>query len=285
MAIAVLTFQFDPIAHPFGDLAVRWGVLALAGVLIASLVLAGLLARGAGLRADDLAFIAVGAVPGAVAGGRLGYGLLHWDYYGSTPQALFDPAIGSLELGLGVVGGLLTASYVARLLGAPVGRWLNVATAPVLFILGAGKLTMVLIGSGQGAPSNAAWATAYAGAGPWVSLAPALPSQPSQAYEGIATLIILAGLTLVMLAGVFDRRDGRTFFVGLAAWALLRAVISVTWRDPTVALGLSAGGLISVGVAILSTAAIAWLAWPRPRMRDRRAADVAWADSEARPPL
>ena len=73
-------------------------------------MLAGLLARGGAAAADDLAFIAVGAVPGAVVGGRLGYGLLHWDYYGSSPRALFDPAVGSLELGLGVVGGLLTAS-------------------------------------------------------------------------------------------------------------------------------------------------------------------------------
>ena len=105
---------------------------------------------------------------------------------------------------------------------------------------------MVLTGAGQGAPSDAPWATAYAGPGPWGSLAPALPSQPSQAYEGIATLIILAGLTLILLAGAFERRDGRSFFIGLGAWALLRAVISVTWRDPTVAFGLSAGGLIAV---------------------------------------
>jgi prolipoprotein diacylglyceryltransferase len=285
--IAVLTFQFDPIAYPFGDLAVRWGVLALAGVLMAALVLAGLLARSAGLRADDLAFIAVGAVPGAVVGGRLGYGLLHWDYYGSTPQALFDPAVGSLELGLGVLGGLLTAGYVARLLGAPVGRWLHVATAPVLFVLGAGKLTMVLTGAGQGAPSEAPWATAYVGPGPWGSLAPGLPSQPSQAYEGIATLIILVALTLVLFSGVFEQRDGRSFFIGLGAWALLRAVISVTWRDPTVALGLNAGGFIAVGVVVASTVAFIWLDWLGPRMRDRsrRAAEVRWPDPEVSPPF
>jgi prolipoprotein diacylglyceryltransferase len=267
--IAVLTLQFDPIAYPFGDLAVRWGVLALAGVLIAALVLAGLLGRSAGLRADDLAFIAVGAVPGAVVGGRLGHGVLHWDYYGSTPQALFDPAVGSLELGLGVLGGLLTASYVARLLGAPVGRWLHVATAPVLFALGAGKLTMVLTGAGQGAPSDAPWATAYVGPGPWGSLAPGLPSQPSQAYEGIATLIILLALTLVFLAGVFEQRDGRSFFIGLGAWAILRAVISLTWRDPTVVLGLNAGGFIAVGIVAASTIAFTWLDWLGPRMRAR----------------
>jgi prolipoprotein diacylglyceryltransferase len=285
--VAVLTFQFDPIAYPFGDLAVRWGVLALAGALIVSLVLAGLLARSAELRPDDLVFIAVGAVPGAVVGGRLGYSLLHGDYYGATPQALFDPAVGSLELALGVLGGLLTASYVARLLGAPVGRWLHVGIAPVLFILGVGKLTMVLTGTGQGTPSDARWATAYVGPGPWGSLAPGLPSQPSQAYEGIATLILLVALTLVLMAGVFEQRDGRSFFIGLGAWAFLRAVISLTWRDPTVALGLNAGGLIAVGVMIASAVGFIWLAWLGPRMRDRsrRAATVGWPGPEAGPPF
>ena len=285
MPVAVLTFAFDPIAHPFGVLDVRWGSLALAGALVASLVLTGLLARRAGLRADDLAFIAIGAVPGAVVGGRLGYAALHWDYFGSHTQAIVDPAVGSLELGLGVLGGLLTAGYVARLLGAPVGRWLHVAVGPLLFVLGAGKLSMVLTGSGQGAPSNAPWATAYSGPGPWGSLAPALPSQPSQAYEGIATLIVLAGLTLILMAGVFERRDGRAFFLGLGAWGLLRAVVAVTWRDPAVALGLNVGSLIAIGVVVASTLGFVWFVWLGPRMQERarRTAEVRWADPEARP--
>jgi prolipoprotein diacylglyceryltransferase len=285
--IAVLTFGFDPIAHPFGDVAVRWGVLALAGVLIASLLLTWVLARVAELRVDDLAFIAIGAVPGAVVGGRLGYALLHWDYYGSRTGAIADPAVGSLELGLGVLGGVLTAGYVARLLGAPVGRWLHVATGPLLLVLGAGKLTLVLTGAGQGAPSDAAWATAYSGPGPWGSLAPSLPSLPSQAFEGIATLILLTGLTLVLMAGVFERRDGRAFFLGLGAWGLLRAVISSSWRDQPVALGLNAGGLIAILVVLVSTVGFAWFAafGPRLQERARRAAEVRWADPETRPPF
>jgi prolipoprotein diacylglyceryltransferase len=284
--IAVLIFRFDPIAHLFGDLAVRWGVLALAGALFASLVLCGLLARSAGLRADDLAFIAIGAVPGAVIGGRLGYGLLHLDYYAHTPHALVDPGVGSLELGLGVVGGLLTGSYVARLLGAPVGRWLNVAATPVLLGLGLGKLTMILTGSGQGAPSNALLSTAYAGPGPWGSLAPGLPSEPSQAYEGIATLIILAGLGLVLLAGTFEQRDGRPFFIAIGAWALARAAVSLTWRDPAVALGLNAGGLIAIGIGLLAAVALAWLTWREPRRHETQpVAEVDWTDPEPGPNL
>lgn len=285
MPIAVVTFGFDPIAHPFGDVAVRWGMLALAGVLVASLVLTGVLARVARLRVDDLAFIVIGAVPGAVVGGRLGYALLHWDYYASRIGAIVDPAVGSLELGLGVLGGLLTAGYVARLLGAPVGHWLHVATGPLLLALGAGKLTMVLTGAGQGVPSDVAWATAYSGPGPWGSLAPALPSLPSQAFEGIATLIVLTALTLILMAGVFERRDGRAFFLGLGAWGLLRVVISSSWRDPSIVLGLNAGGLIAIAVVLVSTVGFAWFATlsPRRQERARRAGDVHWADPEVRP--
>jgi prolipoprotein diacylglyceryltransferase len=283
--IAVLTFAFDPIAHPFGDVAVRWGVLALAGVLIAALLLTAVLARVAGLRLDDLLFVAIGAVPGAIIGGRLGYGLLHADYFGTRSGALVDPAVGSLELGLGVVGGLLTAAYVARLLGAPVGRWLHVTIGPLLFVLGAGKLAMVLGGDGQGLPSTAPWATAYAGPGPWGSLAPSLPSLPSQAFEGIATLILLTGLTLVLMAGAFGRSDGRAFFLGLGAWGLLRAIVSSSWRDHPIVAGLNAGSLIAIVVVLVATLGFAWFVAVNPRLQERarRAAEVHWADQEARP--
>ena len=285
MPTAVLTFGFDPIAHPFGDLAVRWGVLGLAGILVVSLVLAGLMARAAGLRVDDLAFIAIGAVPGAVVGGRLGYAVQHWDYYGSRLGAVVDPSVGSLELGLGVLGGLLTAGYVASLLGAPVGRWLHVATGPLLFALGAGKLTMVLTGAGQGVPSDAAWATAYSGTGPWGSLAPSLPSMPSQALEGVATLVVLTALTLILTAGVFDRGDGRAFFIGLGAWALLRVVVSGSWRDHPVVLGVNAGGLIAMVVVLVSAIGFAWVATISPRRHERalHTAEVRLVDPEAGP--
>ena len=263
MPIAVVVFEFDPYVRLFGDFVVRWGAIALAVVIVLALVLAAILATGVRLRADDLAFIAVGIVPGAVVGGRLGYLILHWSYYASDLGRLLDPAVGGLELGLAVVGGTLTGAYVASLLGAPVGRWLHVAAAPALFALGAGKLTMVLTGSGQGLPSAEAWATAYLGAGPWGSLGPAIPSTPSQAYEGIATLAILAILAVVLMAGAFRDRDGQLFFLGIGLWALARAAVSTTWRDPIVVAGLDAGGLVAIGIAVGCLAGFAALSLRR----------------------
>ena len=52
------------------------------------------------------------------------------------------------------------------------------------------------------------------------------------------------------MAGAFGSRDGRLFFTAIGLWAVARAVVSTTWRDPVVAGGLNAGGLIAVGIAI-----------------------------------
>jgi prolipoprotein diacylglyceryltransferase len=193
-----------------------------------------------------------------------------------------------MELGLAVVGGVITGSYVASLLGgAPVGRWLHLAAMPLLFGIGAGKLTMVLTGTGQGQPSAEPWATAYLGPGPWGSLVPALPSIPSQALEGLATLAILTVLAVVLLAGGFARRDGRLFFVAVGAWAVARVVVSTTWRDPVVAAGLSAAGLIAFGIAAgCGLALVVLTVRPRPIDDAETAEDsqeLVWPDPETRP--
>jgi phosphatidylglycerol:prolipoprotein diacylglycerol transferase len=286
--IAIVTFQFDPYAQLFGDFVVRWGTIALVVVIVVALLLAGLSARTGGLRPDDVAFVAIGIVPGAVIGGRLGYLILHQAYYGAAPDRLLDPAVGGLELGLAVVGGFVTGAYVAGLLGGSVGQWLHVAAAPVLFVLGAGKLTMVLTGAGQGQPSTDPWATAYLGAGPWGSLLPALPSLPSQALEGVATLAILAVLTVVLILGAFGRRDGSLFFTAIGLWAVARALVSSTWRDPVVTGRFNAGGLVAIGIAAGCAVALLVLAARRRRTATRAdsaddALDVAWPDPETRP--
>jgi prolipoprotein diacylglyceryltransferase len=282
--IGVITFEFDPLLQLAGGIVVRWQTAALVLVVFAGLIVAGVSARRNGLRADDLLFIAVATVPGAVAGGRLGYVLLHLDYYRTHVEAVLDPGQGSLELTLGVVGGILSGAYVAALLGAPAGRWLRAIALPLLFVLGAGKLAMVLDGAGQGQPADLPWATAYLGAGPWASLAPDVPSHPSQAYEGIATLLILIVITLALALNAIDGRDGRLFLVALGATAGARAVVALTWRDTAVLAGFNAGTLIAAAVAI--GCAVTWMVTAgrgRTPVRADEPREVTWADPGARP--
>jgi phosphatidylglycerol---prolipoprotein diacylglyceryl transferase len=250
---AVLAFDFDPLLH-LGDGVVRWETVAIAVAIFASLVLAGVAALATGLRVDDLLFVVLGLVPGAVVGGRLGYVLLHPAFFTAVPGRILDPGVGSLELTLGVVGGAVTGSLVALLLDGRPGPWLRVATFPALLLVALGKLAMVLGGTGQGLPTSGEPATAYLGAGPWASLGPAIPSIPSQALEAFATAIVLIVVVLASLVPPLRRADGRLFLLALAGWALGRALVASTWRDPTVMGSLRAEQLIDVAVALGSLA-------------------------------
>ena len=266
MPLGVLTITFDPVLRLSDTASVRYETVALALVLFIGLALAarigsqtpavGPYVPAPGLRVDDLAFIVVGAVPGAIVGGRLGYVLDHLDYYGANPGTILDPAQGGLSLTLAVPFGILTGALIARLLGAPVARWLHAAALPLLFVMAAGKLVGVLGATGQGAPSDLDWATAYQGPGPWGSLAADVPAHPSQVYEAIAVAVAVGALWVASRLDVVARRDGGAMFVALAAWAAARVVVGFTWREAPVLGPLRVEQLLAVGVFVLAVIGI-----------------------------
>jgi prolipoprotein diacylglyceryltransferase len=315
--LAAITLEFDPLLR-LGGLTIRWQTIGVTVALLIALTVAALMApdvraqgpffrrrradlrtlypdaprveRSAidpaidpsvrGLRLDDMLLIIAGIVPGAVVGGRFVHAIVYWDAYAATPMKLFDPLVGSLSLLGAVLGGLLSAAYVARLLGAPVWRWASAAAVPMLLAIGLGKLGQILGGSGQGQPFDGPWAVAFGGAGPWVSLSPDLPSHPSQIYEG---LWLLLGIPVVLLfagrrhiplrvnpaVGWADRAapDGRLFGLALGWFLLGRVLVGFTWRDEHIISLLNTEQLLALAaLAFLIALAISRLA-PRPASR------------------
>ncbi|MFP5342900.1 MAG: prolipoprotein diacylglyceryl transferase family protein [Candidatus Limnocylindria bacterium] len=283
MPTATITFGFDPILRLGPDLAVRWQTVALAVVIAAVLTWTTRSVRAARLRPDDLLSIVIGAVPGAVIVGRIAWIAAHPGIVPLDPWAWLDPSLGGVDLAAGVLGGIGGGALIASLLGVPVETWARLAAVPLLVAIGAGKLVMVLGGSGQGLPADLWWATAYDGPGPWGSLAAALPSHPSQAYEGLATLVLALATT---------RATGRSATPGTAllagavgSYAVVRAAVALTWRDPVVAGPLGATGWTAVLVAAASLAvALAVIALHERRRRGRTAQPVVdWPDPATRP--
>jgi len=297
--IAVIEFDFDPIVRLAGT-SVRLETLALALVVLMTVLVA---ARIAGwtpvegedpgpfvhrprLRRDDLLLVILGVIPGAVIGGRIGYALLHLDFYVASSAAFIDPAQGSLELAGAVAGGSLAGASVAHLLEGPVGRWFHVAALPTLLALGFGKAATAIGGGGQGSPSDLPWATAYLGPGPWGSLAPVTPSHPAQVYEALATIVVLLVIIGILAAGGFKRRDGRLFLVAIGLWAVARAAAAATWRDPAILGPLNAGQFLAIALAAVALA----LAFALPRRAAAQSAtpgadgaEPAWPDPSNRP--
>jgi phosphatidylglycerol:prolipoprotein diacylglycerol transferase len=285
--LTAFTVGFDPVVQLSETASVRLETVGLAIVLFMALVLAARAAHTSmveGLRLDDLVFMVVGAVPGAIVGGRLGYVLDHLDYYRANTNAMLDPSQGSLTLTLAVPLGLLTGAVVGRLLRAPIAGWMQALALPLLFALAAGKLVGVLGASGQGLPTDVPWATAYLGAGPWGSIAADVPSHPSQVYEAI-----LVGVAVVILGALtwtpfLRRADGSAILIALGLWAAARFVAASTWRDPEAvgplrmdqALLLGVGALALAGLAIRARATAA-------RTRPDQAGGIVSAAPDASP--
>jgi len=222
---AVITLSFDPVVA-VGQFGVRLETLGIAAAILVALVAAALVAgrtpvaaaagsvAGSGaaadnvhLRRDDLLFVALGATAGAVVAGRVGYLLLYADYFRDAPYTWADPTSGSFELSLAVAGGTLGGLAVAALLEGGAGRWAHAAALPLLLGLALGKAALMLGGSGQGQPADVGWAVAYAGPGPWGSLAASVPSHPSQLYEAAGYAIAFLLLAIV-LAGSWTPGEG-----------------------------------------------------------------------------
>jgi prolipoprotein diacylglyceryltransferase len=264
MPLAVIDLAFDPVLQLSDTASVRYETIGIAVVLFVGLLLAarigsqtpavGPYVPAPGLRVDDLVFIVFAAVPGAIVGGRLGAVLDHLDYYRANPGAIVDPGQGGLTLTLAVPFGILTGAIIARLLGAPVGRWLHASAMPLLFVLAAGKLIGVLGGTGQGDPTDLPWATAYGGSGPWGSLAADIPSHPAQVYEAVLVTLAIAGLVAASRLEVVARRDGAAMFVALGLWAVARFLVAFTWRDAQVLGPLRADQLLSLIVLAVAVA-------------------------------
>lgn len=261
-----MTLGFDPFVR-IGDLDVRWEAVALAVVVLLSLALWIVELRDR-VRptptGEDIAFVLLAVIPGAVVGGRLLHVLDFQEVYLADPRAAFDFGRGSLSLVGAVVGGCLTGGYMCRLLRGRVGTWADAAALPLLVGIGGGKLALLLGGAGQGMASDGVLALAFDGPGPWRSVDPSVAAWPSQALEGAWTLF---GVVPVMLLGEHlrgGRRDGRgvVFLAALAWWLTGRLAVALTWRDEPLVGGLGAEGLVT-GITLVLALVILVMAWGR----------------------
>jgi phosphatidylglycerol:prolipoprotein diacylglycerol transferase len=256
---AVLTLSFDPVVHLGDTASVRLETVLLAVVLFAGLLLAvriGTLGPLPHLRIDDLVFMVVGAVPGAVVGGRLAYVIDHLGFYQANPSLITDPGQGGFTLTLAVPLGMASGAIIGRLLGAPIGRWMHALALPLLFVLGAGKLAGVLGGTGQGQPADLAWATAYVGPGPWGSLAADIPSHPSQVYEGALIGLAMLAYWPIARLPLMRRATGAGMWAAIGMWCAIRLVVGFTWRDPVVVAGLAMEQLLALAVGAVAIVGI-----------------------------
>lgn len=210
---------------------------------------------------DVLAFRSGGLVfYGGVIGGFVG-SLVYLRQSHVPWLAWADVAAPSLALGslLGRVGCFLAGCDYGVPLGAGAPRWLaRLGTFP--------RWPDDLAGAGAGSP---AWVDHVLHRGLSLDSVASLPVHPTQLYESVAVLLLLAGLLALRGRRAFQ---GQIFFTFVAGYGALRFLLEVLRDDPERGLygpRATPAVLVSVGLLVLAAAFLIGpsRALARPRFR------------------
>jgi prolipoprotein diacylglyceryl transferase len=256
-AVAVVTWDVDPVLLRAGSLSVRWYSLLFAAAFLGGYGLWRSQMRRRGLSEEAIAvFLPLGFVA-AVVGARLGECLLYEPaLYLAEPWRVLQLRRGGLA-SHGAAAGLVLALFLhARLYRYPFGDAMDGLSPSVALAAGLVRLGNLANGEIVGTEASAPWAFRFVRHD-----GGAVPRHPVQLYEAALAFGVLAVLLLV------DRRLGdrrpRWLMAGLLLALLFGGrIVLETWKDsPALAgwLPLTRGQALSIpflaaGVALTGAA-------------------------------
>ncbi len=238
---AVIQLTFDPYLRVAGQ-AVRWETLGIAAAVVPGArsdrpaspdaVRDG--RRRAPARRDDLLFIVLGIVPGAVIGGRLTYVLAPPRLLPGEPgPGRSIPRAAAWPCSVRSSSGTLTGIYVARLLEAPIGRWLDLAAVRAAARTRAGQACPASSGRQRAGPrfGRRAGRRPTSARARGASLGPELPAAvPAQVYEAIGDRASSSSSSLSwpILGAVPLGATAGASCCALGGWAIVRFSVAFT---------------------------------------------------------
>lgn len=193
--------------------------------------------RGAGTR-DDIASIAVWAVPAGVVGGRLYHVVTDFERFRGHYFDIVKIWQGGLGIWGGITLGVIVGVWATRRRGLPVGLVVTCATPALALAQSIGRWGNWWNQELFGRPTTLPWGLEVsASTARQAGYPPGTLFHPTFLYESIACLA-LCGLLLLIDKRV-SLRPGRLFFVYTAGYTVFRFFIEGIRIDPT----HSAGGL------------------------------------------
>ena len=169
----------------------------------------------------------------------------------------------------GYLAGIGAVAAVCRAHRVPVARLLDLAAAPIGLALCFARLGCFLAGCDYGKVTSLPWAVRFpAGSPAWVDQlqsgllpperAESLPVHPTQLYEALLGVVLIAIALLAPRSRWVRAREGRVFLVVAAAYALGRLPIEALRGDAGrgIYFGLSSGQIFSLAVLLAIGATI-----------------------------
>lgn len=222
-------------APPFSTISLGAFSIHIYGICIAAAILVGLkiaergwMARGG--NRDDVATIALLAVPAGIIGARLFHVVTDFRLYKDNPWKALAVWDGGLGIWGGVAGGVAAGVAYSRHRKLDTARLLDVAAPAIVIAQAIGRLGNYFNQELFGRPTNLAWALNVDPEFRPEQHMAASTFHPTFLYESLANLAI--GIALIVLARKRRWAAGRIFALYVLAYCCVRILIEQLRIDP-----------------------------------------------------
>ena len=268
-----INIPFDPYIFGGTATAFSWhGFLTFIAVGTA-IWMSGRAAIRENLDQEQVYNTALWGVLGGIVGARIVHVLDNWQIYGDDPLSIFAVWNGGIGLWGGILGGWIAGMIYAHFAKAPIGRFMDIAAAPLLVAQTIGRIGDIINGEHWSRPLDMFWGWYFTDidspARAVVDQYPEIfgtdvdkPVHPAVVYEMITNIIIL-GVIFLLRGRV--RPAGSIFMIYLALYAIARFGIQFIRLDDVKFWGLQEAHLIAIIVLLVT---IPWIIW-KVRLIDR----------------
>jgi prolipoprotein diacylglyceryl transferase len=223
----------DPVAFSIGGLGIRWYALFILTGIVVAIAVMRVLARRRGMDPEFILDVAPWVVFGAIAGARLYYIALKWNFYRHHPGEAINIRLGGLTIHGALAAGVFLFYLFCRRRGYRFLPWADVVIAAVPIGQAIGRWGNWANQEAFGTPTKLPWAVTIdpdrrpAGYEQYATF------HPTFLYEAILDLAIAAVLIWLVLRMPRDRRlfEGDVLWLYLILYGVARLIIESMRTD------------------------------------------------------
>lgn len=262
----------DPSAFQIGPIDVRWYALFILAGILGAIGLSRWLAGQRGLDADFLLDIAPWVVFLSIAGARLYYVLLEWEYFIDEPGQALNIRSGGLSIHGALIVGIVSVIVLCRRYGQPFLAWADIIIPGLALGQAIGRWGNWANQEAFGTPTDLPWAVTIDPSRRPDGYEQVATFHPAFLYESVLDLLNAALLSWLVLRLPFVRnlRNGDVLALYLINYGIIRLLIERIRTDSLYIGPLPAAYWLSF---LLIGAGLAIMAIVRNTTRDPGTAD------------
>jgi phosphatidylglycerol:prolipoprotein diacylglycerol transferase len=256
----MIEIGMNPFLFTVGSFTLSWHGLMTGLAVLVAVIVAARLARGTGIRPEEVYSTALVGIVGGVIGARMFHVIDKWgEIYSQDPWLIVRGWGEGLSLYGALIGGFVFGITYAAIRKLPLGTVVNIAAPAMVLAQAIGRIGCIINGDAYGTPTSLPWGVIYTNPNAAASTILGEPARhPVPAYELIFDLLIFALLLFLRKRVV---KGWMLFLIYAPLYSAGRFLLSFIRGDEAAVLGpLHQSQVVSLIVIAVCVPLLIWIA-------------------------